>query len=121
MNPRRQEKCISWADWDGKEAVRKQWMFGNPFFIREGEARAEAKQQAQQRANDYSRTFDTTILPEEYPEWERVYCKAYINSYLATIPDYQQCRYCGKDDLPTNQDTHLCVRCLIDNKVPQRR
>lgn len=31
-----------------------------------------------------------------------------------------RCRQCGKDDLPLNQQSGLCVRCAIDNEVAKK-
>jgi hypothetical protein len=33
----------------------------------------------------------------------------------------QICRQCNKNDLPLNQETQLCVRCLIDNEQAAKK
>jgi hypothetical protein len=32
-----------------------------------------------------------------------------------------KCRQCGKDDLPLNQQSGLCVRCVIDNEAAKKK
>ena len=40
-----------------------------------------------------------------------------IQEFCICQEQQQICQQCGKSDLPLNQQTHLCVRCVIDNEA----
>lgn len=50
-------------------------------------------------------------------EWQHI-----IPSYRRVFPlEPERCQQCGKNDLPLNQETKLCVRCIVDNEQAAKK
>lgn len=80
MNPRRQEKAESWGAYYGDIAAW-QHLRGLP--------EETAEQVAKRQAEAYEKVFELIIPPEEYPEWEAVFIKAYTAAYAKTLGQFQ--------------------------------
>jgi len=57
------------------------------------------------------------VLRTPTGRWKKASAWNYIDIERAMIIEQEQrCKQCHRNDLPLNQQTGLCVRCLVDNE-----
>ncbi|SRR6266498_1959626 len=79
---------------------------GHQFYVEESEMRETAEVlKANSNVQQITYYQRQNGIMQALGSWERCGSEA------------QKCRQCGKDDLPLNQQSMLCVRCGIDNEA----